>query len=113
MTGGYTNSSTNGTLLGNSATVTVANKADNTGYVFTLRNASRARSDKATLSMRIESVSMKAKSMLEPGYAEANNGNTADLDTNNFYGYRGVVRGFKTKTLEVGTALKTMGACPR
>ena len=47
--------------------------------------------------------------MLAPGYAEANAGNAADLDTNNYYGYRGVVRGFKTAELEIGTALKTMG----
>ena len=107
---GTTNGTGNGTLgSGNSATVSVANKADGAGYTFTLRNATRARSDAATLSMRIESVSMKAKAMLAPGYAKANAGNAADLDTNNYYGYRGVVRGFKTAELEIGTALKTMG----
>ena len=108
---GTTEGTGNGTLgSGNSATVSVANKADGAGYTFTLRNATRARSDAATLSMRIESVSMKAKSMLAAGYAEANSGNSADLDTNNFYAYRGVVRGFKTAELNIGTALKTMGS---
>ncbi len=87
----------------NQAKVTVANKQDGTGYEFSVRNTTRARSDQATVSLVIESVSMKARTMLTGAYAED------DLDTNGYFVNRGVVRGFKTKQLDISGALKTMG----
>ena len=54
---------------------------------------------------------MKAKSMLATGYAEANNDNSSDLDSNGYFTNRGVVRGFKTDDAwTVAPArLRTMG----
>ena len=90
-------------LNGNRAVVEVENDADGTGYLFTYRNKTLARSDNATITMRIDSVSMKAYEMLTGSYADD------DLDSNGFYTNRGVVRGFKTARLDFGTALATMG----
>ncbi|MEE0705969.1 MAG: hypothetical protein UCH28_06245, partial [Adlercreutzia sp.] len=95
----------NSTNSSQRVTVEAAKRSDGNGYEFTYRNTTRARSDAATLTMRIDSVSMKAKEMLTTdAYSEG------DLDTAPFYKNYGVVRGFKTAQLNFGTALMRMGS---